>query len=59
MGLREVSQEVRRRLPRKWAIYAMDKAYVDFEALYKMQLNKTYFVTMAKDTMKYDVVDTN
>lgn len=45
--------------PYKWAIYAMDKAYVDFEALYKMQLNKTYFVTRTKDTMKYDVVDTN
>lgn len=45
--------------PYKWAIYAMDKAYVDFEALYRMQLNKTYFVTRAKDTMKYDVVATN
>jgi hypothetical protein len=45
--------------PYKWAIYTMDKAYVDFKALYKMQINETYFVTRAKDTMKYDVVETN
>lgn len=37
----------------------MDKAYVDFEALYRMQLHKTYFITRAKDTMKYEVVNTN
>jgi hypothetical protein len=45
--------------PYKWAIYTMDKAYVDFEALYRMQVNEAYFVTRAKDTMKYEVVDTN
>lgn len=45
--------------PYKWAIYTMDKAYVDFEALYRMHLNNTCFVTRAKDTMKYAVVDTN
>ena len=45
--------------PYKWAICTMDKAYVDFEALYRMQVNETYFVTRAKSTMKYDVVDTN
>ena len=45
--------------PYKWAIYTMDKAYVDFEALYRMHVNQTYFVTRAKDTMKYEVVDTN
>lgn len=45
--------------PYKWAIYTMDKAYVDFEALYRMQVNETYFVTRAKDTMKYEAVDTN
>ena len=37
----------------------MDKAYVDYEALYRMHLNGTYFVTRAKATMKYDVVDIN
>ena len=45
--------------PYKWAIYTMDKAYVDFEALYRMQQNDVYFVTRPKDTMKYEVVETN
>lgn len=45
--------------PYKWAIYTMDKAYVDFEALYKMHQGETYFVTRAKDTMRYEVVSTN
>lgn len=45
--------------PYKWAIYAMDKAYVDYEALYEMRLNEIYFVTRAKATMKYEVVDIN
>lgn len=43
--------------PYKWAVYTMDKAYVDFEALYRMQRNETYFVTRPKDTMKYGVVE--
>lgn len=37
----------------------MDKAYVDYKALYRMHLNKTYFVARAKATMKYEVVDIN
>ncbi len=45
--------------PYKWALYTMDKAYVDFEALYRMHLHETFFVTRAKDTMRYDVVSTN
>lgn len=45
--------------PYKWAIYTMDKAYVDFEALYRMNQGETYFVTRAKDTMRYEVVSTN
>lgn len=45
--------------PYKWAVYTMDKAYVDFEALYRMHLNETYFVTRPKDTMRYGVVETN
>ena len=40
-------------------IYAMDKAYVDFEALYRIHTNKAYFVTRAKKNMKYDIVETN
>ena len=45
--------------PYKWAVYTMDKAYVDLEALYRMHVNQSYFVTRAKDPMKYEVVDTN
>lgn len=45
--------------PYKWAVYTMDKAYVDFDALYRMHLNETYFVTRPKDTMRYEVVETN
>ena len=43
--------------PYKRAIYTMDKAYVNLKALYRMHLNKTDFVTRAKATMKYEVVD--
>lgn len=45
--------------PYKWAIYTMDKAYVDLEALYRMTENETCFVTRAKTPMKYEVVETN
>jgi hypothetical protein len=41
------------------AIYLMDKAYVDFEALYRMQNVGAFFVTRAKETMRYDVVEQN
>jgi len=40
-------------------IYTVDKAYVGFEALYRMTVNETYFVIREKATMKYEVVDTN
>ena len=32
---------------------------MDLEALYRMHVNQTYFVTRAKATMKYEVVDIN
>jgi hypothetical protein len=41
------------------AIYLMDKAYVDFEALYRMQTIGAFFVTRAKDTMRCEVVEQN
>jgi FOG: Transposase and inactivated derivatives len=41
------------------AIYLMDKAYVDFEALYRMHKCGAYFVTRAKKTLKYVVVEQN
>ncbi len=41
------------------AIYLMDKAYVDFQALFKIHKADTYFVTRAKATMDYSVADQN
>lgn len=41
------------------AIYLMDKAYVDFEALFRMQTLGAYFVTRAKSTLRYEVVEQN
>ena len=41
------------------AIYLMDKAYVDFEALYRINKAAAFFVTRAKETMRYRVVEQN
>jgi transposase len=41
------------------AIYLMDKAYVDFKALYRIQNLGAFFVTRAKETMRYQVVEQN
>jgi hypothetical protein len=37
----------------------MDKAYVDFEALCRLQKAGAFFVTRAQNTMRYDVVEQN
>lgn len=41
------------------AIYLMDKAYVDFLALYNMHKANAFFVTRAKITLDYSVVESN
>ena len=41
------------------AIYLMDKAYVDFEALFRINNAGAFFVTRAKDSMRYEVVEQN
>lgn len=41
------------------AIYTMDKAYVDFEALARFDAEGAYFVTRAKSNMKYEIVSSN
>jgi len=41
------------------AIYLMDKAYVDFEALYRINNAGAFFVTRAKETMRYTIVEQN
>ena len=46
-------------VPQPEAIYLMDKAYVDFAALYRMQITGAYFVTRAKSPLKYRVIGQN
>lgn len=41
------------------AIYLMDKAYVDFEALYRINNTGAFFVTRAKENMRYQVIEEN
>lgn len=41
------------------AIYVMDKAYVDFKALYRIHVLESYFVTRAKATLKYTIIEQN
>jgi hypothetical protein len=41
------------------AIYLPDKAYVDFEALFRINNAGAFFVTRAKNTMRYDVIEQN
>ena len=45
--------------PYKWAIFTMDKAYVDFEALYTWTRKDVYFVTRPKSTMRYEAIEVN
>lgn len=46
-------------VPQPDAIYLMDKAYVDFAALYRIQMADAYFVTRAKSPLKYQVIEQN
>ena len=40
-------------------IYVMDRAYVDFEALFEVDRAEAFFVTRAKQNMSFEVVETN
>ena len=40
------------------AIYVMDKAYIDLAALYNMHTSEAFFVSRAKATMNYTVIET-
>lgn len=46
-------------IPTPGAIYLMDKAYVDFLALFNIHKADAYFVTRAKVTLDYSIVDQN
>ena len=41
------------------AIYLMDKAYIDFVALYKIHRAGAFFVTRAKVSMNYSIIERN
>lgn len=43
----------------KDAIYVMDKAYVDFEALFAMEQSGAFFVTRSKNNMVFEIIDSN
>ena len=45
--------------PFPYAIYLMDRAYIDFVALYKMHKVGAYFVTRSKVTLDYMVTECN
>ena len=44
--------------PEPYAVYAMDKAYVDFAALYRFQQAGAFWVSRAKDNMRYRITAT-
>jgi len=46
-------------VPQPGAIYLMDKAYVDFEALHRIQTEEAFFVTRAKSSLRYEVTEQN
>ncbi len=46
-------------IPLPGAIYLMDKAYIDFAALYAMHQARAVFVTRAKVTLDYEVIESN
>ena len=41
------------------AIYVMDKAYIDFKALYSMHESGAFFISRAKTTMDFSVTEVN
>lgn len=41
------------------AIYMMDKAYINFSALSRIDAEGGFFVTRAKDNMKYEIISSN
>ena len=41
------------------AIYVMDKAYIDFKALYSVHESGAFFISRAKTTLDFSVIETN
>lgn len=42
--------------PEQHAFYMMDKAYVDFDALFRFHLAGAYWVSRPKENMKYEII---
>lgn len=45
--------------PEANAIYVMDKAYIDFKALYRMHESGAFFISRAKTTLDFSVTEIN
>lgn len=43
--------------PEPYAFYIMDKAYVDFDALFRFCLAGSYWISRPKENMKYVIID--
>ena len=37
--------------------YVADKAYVDYERLYEIELARAFFITRAKENMSYTIIE--
>lgn len=46
-------------IPQPGAIYLMDKAYLDLEALFRINQAGAFFVTRAKSSLRYEIVEQN
>ena len=46
-------------VPHANAIYLMDKAYIDFKALYHINKSDAFFVTRAISTLRYEIIGQN
>ena len=51
------SNELDEIVPEPLAFYMMDKAYVDFLALYRFHKSGAYWISRPKDNMRYEVID--
>lgn len=46
-------------IPNPDAIYIMDKAYVDFKALYRFHVSDAFFISRSKTSLNYSIVEIN
>ncbi len=51
------SNELDELTPEPYAFYVMDKAYVDFKALYKFHQAQSFWVSRPKENMKFATID--